>query len=291
MTKQEFDILYHLPLDIKIEKTKQRIREFYQRLGGCFLSFSGGKDSQVLGEIIRSMEKPYCNIPFVFFDTGNERPEVKKIIKRYGAEVVESLLTPKQVMDKVGYPLFNKEIANAIVRRRNGQMRSLNPKTDIQKRNAKRVDELELFVNSPLKISDKCCDWLKKYPCKRYTKRTGLHPIIATLAVDSTLRFAKYLEQGCNVFSGKIKSTPMGFWSKKDVLQYIADHDLKIAKCYKADIYADLTGYKHCELHGVTQTGCMFCGFGKGMAFAKKILQSNCPDYVKLHQKEFDELK
>ena len=49
-TKQELQMLQALPLDLKIMRTQQRIREWVQYYGtdGVCVSFSGGKDSTVL---------------------------------------------------------------------------------------------------------------------------------------------------------------------------------------------------------------------------------------------------
>ena len=43
-----------LPLEAKIEKTKLRLREYYEHFNGeVYVSFSGGKDSTVLLDIVR----------------------------------------------------------------------------------------------------------------------------------------------------------------------------------------------------------------------------------------------
>lgn len=54
-TIKELQMLQALPLNVKIEKTKQRIREWIDRYGvdGVYVSFSGGKDSTVLLDIVR----------------------------------------------------------------------------------------------------------------------------------------------------------------------------------------------------------------------------------------------
>ena len=53
-----------LPLNLKVELTKRRIREFYEHFNGnVYVSFSGGKDSTVLLDIVRSM---YPNVVAVF---------------------------------------------------------------------------------------------------------------------------------------------------------------------------------------------------------------------------------
>lgn len=52
-----------LPLSAKITMTKNRIRAWYEHWDGdVYVSFSGGKDSTVLLDIVRSM---YSDVPAV----------------------------------------------------------------------------------------------------------------------------------------------------------------------------------------------------------------------------------
>lgn len=293
MTKDEFRILYALPPEMKVKKTQQRIREFYYHFGGSvFLSFSGGIDSTVLGHIIKSMGKPFSDIEFVFFDTHNEQPSVYDIVREWNATVISSPYTPQEVVEKVGYPLFNKELAHTMDAMKRGLNYAKNTKNP---HNLELMEEcrgrLKLFLEAPLMISDKCCTLSKKRPSAEFTKKTGKYPILATLATESYLRMQQYLKRGCNAFEGEIKSTPLGFWNKKDILWYIAQNDLKIADCYKAKISVyPLLGYKTCKLFGVERTGCLYCGFGKGIEFAKKVLKAKCPEYVAEHLQEFNDL-
>ena len=64
-TKQELYQWQALPLNIKVLMTAERIRNWVNEFGedGVYLSFSGGKDSTVLGHIIREV-CGYKNIPF-----------------------------------------------------------------------------------------------------------------------------------------------------------------------------------------------------------------------------------
>lgn len=76
-SKDELKILQALPLDIKIAKTQQRIREWVNRFGvdGVYVSFSGGKDSTVLLHIVREI----CpDVEAVFVNTGLEYPEIQR---------------------------------------------------------------------------------------------------------------------------------------------------------------------------------------------------------------------
>ena len=58
MLRSELKLLHNYPLDLKIEKTKLRISEWYEHYNGeVYISFSGGKDSTVLLDIVRNKRK------------------------------------------------------------------------------------------------------------------------------------------------------------------------------------------------------------------------------------------
>lgn len=113
-TSAELSQLQLLPLDIKIKKTQQRIREWVEHFGedGVVVSFSGGKDSTVLLDITRKL---FPNIKAVYFDTGLEYPEIRKFVKSFdNVDWMKPDLTFKQVIEKFGYPFFGKEIAECL---------------------------------------------------------------------------------------------------------------------------------------------------------------------------------
>lgn len=102
-----------LPLNIKVGMTAERIRNWVNEFGedGVYLSFSGGKDSTVLGHIIREV-CGYKNIPFVFVDVPTQYPELKQFAMTFDNLVI---LKPKisfaEVCEKYGFPLISKEIS------------------------------------------------------------------------------------------------------------------------------------------------------------------------------------
>ena len=105
-----------LPLSAKISMTARRINEWVNEFGedGVYLSFSGGKDSTVLGHIIREV-CGYKNIPFVFVDVPTQYPELKQFAQTFDNLVI---LKPKisfaQVCEKYGFPMISKEVSNCV---------------------------------------------------------------------------------------------------------------------------------------------------------------------------------
>jgi 3'-phosphoadenosine 5'-phosphosulfate sulfotransferase (PAPS reductase)/FAD synthetase len=113
-TIQELQQLQALPLDLKIALTKSRIRAWVNEFGtnGVYVSFSGGKDSTVLLRLVR---EEYPNVPAVFFDTGLEYPEIRDFVKTYdNVEWVKPKLTFRETVEKYGYPIISKEVAECV---------------------------------------------------------------------------------------------------------------------------------------------------------------------------------
>lgn len=241
----------------KIYLTEQRIKEWYTHWSGkVYVSFSGGKDSTVLLDIVR---KIYPEVPAVFVNTGLEYPEIIDFVKTFSNVI---WLKPKKpffnVISEYGYPLISKKVSRFI--------------RDLQNRTAKNMNTVNLrltgynqkgifcpsqkipkkwlkLVDSGFKISEECCYFLKKEPFHRFQKENDLYPITAVMASESSMRQKQYLNQGCNAFNSKSNpiSMPMAFWLEKDIWDYLTEFNIKYSKIY------DL---------GEKRTGCMFCMFG-----------------------------
>jgi len=114
------------------------------------------------------------------------------------------------------------------------------------------------MINAPFKITNRCCDILKKQPVKKFEKETGLKPIIGTMADESGLRKKQYIKDGnCNVFTkGKEQCKPLSIFTEKDIWDLIKKFDIEICSIYYDQI---ING----ELvTGEDRTGCAYCGFG-----------------------------
>ena len=101
-----------LPLRAKIGMTENRIIEWYEHFAGdVCVSFSGGKDSTVLADLVH---KYYPHVPLVFANTGLEYPEIQAFAKKMGAMFVRPKMRFDEVISTYGYPIIGKENAEAI---------------------------------------------------------------------------------------------------------------------------------------------------------------------------------
>jgi 3'-phosphoadenosine 5'-phosphosulfate sulfotransferase (PAPS reductase)/FAD synthetase len=260
--QNELIMLQALPLDLKIEKSKARIREWVYEYGkdGVYVSFSGGKDSIVLLDLVRS---EFPDIIAVFCDTGLEYPEVKQIVsKTINVIILKPKMTFKDVVEKYGYPIISKDQSSYIYEynhSKSEKFKKYRLEGDSKGR-FKISEKWKYLLNAPFKISSKCCDILKKNPFKAFEKSSGKVPILGTMAYESMLRKKEYLKYGCNSFDTKRpKSTPLGFWKENDILQYIINKNLEIPSVYGEIVMNENGDYK---TTGNERTGCMFCMFG-----------------------------
>lgn len=276
-----------LPLSAKIQMTRQRIRGWIDEFGedGVYVSFSGGKDSTVLLDIVR---KDYPNIEAVFVNTGLEYPSVRRFaLSKENVTELRPTMNFRDVIIKYGYPIISKEVSNVVDearRLKDGKTKSAR----IKRLNGELLDRdgnksgfnceaYKFLLNAPFNISDKCCDVMKKKPFHNHEKKAKEKAIIATMAEESRLRLQKWLEFGCNAFDSKKQiSKPMSFWTEQDVLTYIHTYNLAIATAYgqvvvkndgvdgQMNIHDYLGDYRGCqyETTGCERTGCIFCGFG-----------------------------
>ena len=250
-----------LPLSIKLRMTQDRIRAWYNNFGGdVYVSRSGGKDSDVLGDIVSKM---YPDVPHVFIDTGLEWISVQK----HGRDVADEILYPKmnfvEVIKKYGYPVVTKEVAQKVCEARSkpdGQSAKRFMDCEHNRRfPAFSMERYAWLLEAPFKISNRCCDVNKKRVAKSYERRTGRKPMVATMVNESRLRKAEWFKNGCNAFDAtRPMSKPMAFWTEQDVLQYIKENDLKIADVY-GDIVCNENKY---YTSGIDRTGCVWCLFG-----------------------------
>lgn len=260
ISEQEKRSQLTMPYEEKVQRSKELILEWYlQYKGNVYVSFSGGKDSLVLLHIARSI-KGCSDIVGVFSDTGLEFPEIRNFVKKFNNIIwIKPKLTFKQVIDKYGYPIISKEQSCDIYEIRTTKSDYLRNKR-LGNGCGHLAKKWYPLINSDFKISNRCCSVMKKQPMKSFENKTGLKPMVATMASESSLRYQKYMIGNCNEFSAKHPvSKPMSFWNEQDVLRYIVDNGLEIADVY-GKIEQTVDGRYYTT--GRDRTGCMFCMYG-----------------------------
>lgn len=230
-TKSDLLQMQALPLSAKISMSKRRIKDWYDYWDGkVYVSFSGGKDSTVLKHLV---EETVGDVPSLFVNTGLEYSEIQKFaMSQPNVVTVRPEFRFDEVIKKYGYPVVSKEIAQVIEEARRHttsdkytyRMKRLEGTllTKDGKKSAYNCPKYKYLLDAPFKISNKCCDVMKKKPAKQYEKETGRKAFIGTMAQESRARQTAWFINGCNAFSkNRPTSQPLSFWTENDILTYL----------------------------------------------------------------------
>lgn len=119
MAKHTLEELYQyqsLPLSVKISLTRDRVKGWIKEYGedGVYISFSGGKDSTVLLDLIRN-KFGYKDIPAVFIDVPTQYPELKAFAEKFeNVEIIRPKVSFMQTCEKYGFPFISKEVSECV---------------------------------------------------------------------------------------------------------------------------------------------------------------------------------
>ena len=280
-TREELIVRQKLPLEIKIKMTKLRIRDWVEHYGedGVYVSFSGGKDSTVLLNLVR---EDYPNVKAMFVDTGLEYPEIKEFVKTFdNVDIVRPKMTFRQVIDKYGYPFISKEVSHKVgCVMKNSDSKYSKCFDGSMKGSAYNCEKYKFLLDAPFRLEHKCCDVMKKAPAHNYEKLTKRVKMTGELAEESRLRVTQWINNGCNGFNLKTPvSKPLSFWTEQDILRYIKEYNIPICSVYGKVVidydsdeqfdgqmdFSDFGLYldnRKLKTTGCSRTGCMFCGYG-----------------------------
>jgi len=286
-----------LSLGEKISHTLETYIDYFEVYkGNVYLSFSGGKDSQILGDLIDKLHdgkldiylkfeylylKNYLKINSdnkpvrVFCDTGLEFPEIRSHVKKFENTV---WLKPKRlwtdVVINVGFLIGSKKTSRMISDIRNPTGKNTNSinlyltgiKSDGSiSKSFKLANIWKPLINAPFQVSGKCCDIFKKEPFHRYEKLTGKKPITATTAQESDMRRISYMQTGCNSFGSKPMSRPLSIWTENDIWDYHNHFNIKFAEVYydrEVEFLENDGTLTIIKVEGEKRTGCIFCLIG-----------------------------
>jgi 3'-phosphoadenosine 5'-phosphosulfate sulfotransferase (PAPS reductase)/FAD synthetase len=287
-TREELKHFQSAPLEWKIEMAQDRVEswvkgwnylQFDRPEKNTYISFSGGKDSTVLLDIIRKMDGEYARIPGVFCDTGLEYPEVQEFARERADVVLRPSMNFVDVVKKYGYPVISKEVADAVHGAatpgtfRWHKMHGTLIDKNTGEKSIYNSENWAFLLEAPFKISSYCCNSMKKKPFHGYEKKENSVPIVGTMASESFLRQSEWLKSGCNAFnSKKPMGKPLSFWTENDILHYLVREPIEYASVYGeiVDEFDQIMTrerslmFPELRLHttGCSRTGCQFCMFG-----------------------------
>ena len=270
---------------------------FLSTKGQCYISFSGGKDSTVLLALAKmSMDVgvlPPDGIKAVFINTGVEMQatiDFVKWCKESGYYKNIEMIRPEQPYAKVittyGKPMKSKMKAEYLDRWQKGSrtdnvMNYLvygeSPETGTKHNTSKLAnkDFHMLHPNFDIKISQKCCKYLKKESSKKYDKENNIEGKIVGIRAGEggarQLTVDKRIKNGgklCTYYKGKIMiKAPIIDWTDEDINRFIEKYNIPLSRAYTE--------------YGMTRTGCYGCPFSLDIAGNLYILYKYEPNRYK----------
>lgn len=249
-----------LPFERKVEHARKVIGHALQKhpIDKWMLAYSGGKDSTVLSHLIttnmgdgRDNEKPL----HVNSNTRMEYPQTVMQITAWfrsmrdiGVEchTVFPDVRPKELWAKIGVPLWSKMISykyRKFYDSPNGVISKDVP--------ANLVPAFHKLKAAGLRVTDKCCDELKKKPLNKFRRQRKLAgSFVGVRCAESRARRMTWLRFGSmyeSTYHGKQwVCNPLAYWTEADVYQYL-----------------DAFGIRPLETPGARGgSGCVTCMFG-----------------------------
>lgn len=223
-----------------------------------YISFSGGKDSTIVHHLIDEA-LPGNKIPRVFINTGIEYNDLVKFVKELAKEddriiIYNSGVHIPSMLQKYGYPFKSKEHAKKVsVYQNSGLGKTVNAYiTGVRTNGTKafvkcpKLLEYQFTDENSLKISEKCCDKLKKQVSHRYEKGSGRS--ISILGLRNSEGGTRRQHQGCAVFDGdKLKKfKPINPCTDEWCEWYIQTRGIKLCRLYYPPFNFERTGCKGC---------------------------------------------
>lgn len=225
------------------------------------VSYSGGKDSTVLSHLISFGMG--LKIAHVMSNTRMEYPETIKQVGKWFSMLRENNIEchivwpskkPKDLWKEIGVPLWSKRIAYKY-------RKFLNSKwDDIPSGVPNNLHEsFRILKAKRIKVTDECCNELKKKPIKEWRRKTGiLGSFTGIRCSESYLRRMTWIRFGSLYESGKEWiANPLSFWTSEDVNQYLTEHNIHPIKIP--------------TVRG--GSGCVTCMFGCHLSKGKNALQ------------------
>lgn len=283
-------------IEKKVLEACHRIEELYNETDGkCYLSFSGGKDSTVILALIKLCEEVYTipenGIPAVFSNTGIELQAtvdfVKWVKENYYSNV--QMIRPEKsfswVINNKGKPMKSKMKSEYLGRFKKGNHNEnvMNYLIYGKSPNGKKYAKTKLadkdmhMVHDDFEIiaSNKCCEYMKKKPFKKYEKDNCIKGALTGVRIGEggarELATIKRIKNGgklCTFTKNNvIYKMPIIDWTDEDVQTFIKQYNVPLSKAY--------------TLYSMERSGCMGCPYSMDIEHNLQVLYDFEPNKYK----------
>lgn len=255
--RTEFDEEEEFCFNVLLKERLQKIRYTINYYGeeNFYLSYSGGKDSCVLSEMI-DIVFPNNKIPRVYADTGIELNMVRDFVKKQAETddrivIIKPSKNIKKVLEEEGYPFKSKEHSYCVYMfQRFGDeskvvQRYLYPSKDREKFACPKKLEYQFSEKFKLKISKKCCEYFKEKPALEWSIENNKPYAIVGLTQDEGRGRSRVQ---CLAFNGnKLKSfQPLNKVTKDWEDWFIQRNNVELCPIYYPPYNFPRTGCKGC---------------------------------------------
>ena len=239
-----------LLLHDRIQKIKQVILKYGEE--NFYISFSGGKDSCVVSDLI-DWALPKNKIPRVYADTGIELNMIRDFVYDLQKSddrivIIKPTKNIRNTLEEFGYPFKSKEhsLYLSVYQNNKGVTKSvnryLNPERERARYGCPNILRYQFSEDFDLKISKKCCDKLKKEPMKIWMKENKkIFTITGMLKEEGGTR----INIDCFNLNNKYFH-PLAIVTKQWEDWFIKEYEVKICDIYKDPYNFPRTGCKGC---------------------------------------------
>lgn len=293
--KEFLDFVYH---DYTTNPKYKDLKETDYKV---MISFSGGKDSTVLLDIINKVHKKikskiYLQPAYAYEITFPETFSfIKQTIKRYKTKnkyildliVAKPKLPWYEILQTKGYPIFSKQVSVQLNRIKNTKSKSgmTNWIFGIDTSKFKLTKGRLFLLDDSMKDFSSCVNEENVQEFNEYFKNTldfknytysekccdyvkgGLkhHKMpcfVGVMATESELRKKSWIHYGCNILNKKrLLSRPLSIFKTSDIWKYIYKNRLEINKMYGYKPHARSYENSINKLN-YTRLGCISCPYG-----------------------------
>lgn len=252
MTISDFEFL----LDDRLQKIRQIITKYNE--DNFYISFSGGRDSTVLRDLI-DRAIPGNNIPSVHINTGIELKSIEDFVKECAkhdnrVKIIKPQENIKKVLSKYGYPFKSKRHSKILSQfQRNVDGETIhNYLQDEQKTKdwgsflvCPKILKYQFSSDFNIKVSDKCCEYIKEKPLKKWSfENAKPFAIIGVMRAEGGRR----TKANCLAFrNNKLTAfQPLAPLPNEFIYKYIDYFNIDTADLYKPPYNFQRTGCKGC---------------------------------------------